>query len=154
MKRRIPWIFAGLCAALLLGALVIPTLDGPHSRQAANESAAVFNLREIDNLQKLYAAAHPDRGFACELGELGASGQGRTGADELVATGARAGYRFSIGNCSADARGVIVHYQATAVPIERDVTGVRAFCASETRIVWKDEGGSGANCWAALRPLE
>ena len=154
MKRRILWTFAGLCAALLLGALMVLTLDGPHSRQAANEAAAVFNLREIDNLQRRYAAAHPEKGFTCELHELKYSAQGRNDADELLTTGKRDGYTFSLSNCSANTQGVIVHYQATAVPIERGVAGLRAFCGNEERIVWEDENGSGANCLQSQHPLE
>jgi hypothetical protein len=151
VKRRILLMFGGLCAALLLGALIVAN---PHSRQTRNEAAAVFNLREIDNLQRLYAAAHPDKGFTCELRELKNSDQGRNDADELLTTGARVGYTFSLHNCSANSQAVVVHYQATAVPVEPGVTGLRAFCASETRIVWEDESGSGANCLQGQHPLE
>lgn len=153
MKRNILWTYAGLCAALLFGALAIRNLDGPHSRQARNEAAAVFNLREIDNLQRFYAAAHPERGFTCELRELKPS-QGRNDADELLTTGSRAGYTFSLRDCSANVEGVIVQYQATAVPIEQGFTGLRAFCANEERIVWEDESGSAANCLRWKHPLE
>ena len=57
-----------LAAGLLL--LVVPTLDGPHSRQIANEAAAVSKVRTVVTLQDQYTAAHAYNGFACELSQL------------------------------------------------------------------------------------
>lgn len=72
--RRIPrilrallWVIGGLTVAAGLLLLVVPTLDGPHSRLLANEASAVSKLRTIITLQDRYSAAHAYSGFACDL---------------------------------------------------------------------------------------
>jgi hypothetical protein len=67
-SHRIKWGLALSCGAvvILVGAGIIPVLDGPHSRQHANEAVAVSKLLTVITLQNKYEAAHPDKGFACE----------------------------------------------------------------------------------------
>jgi hypothetical protein len=93
-----------LAAGLLL--LVVPTLDGPHSHQIANEAAAVSKVRTVVTLQDRYAAAHAYNGFACELSQLKPTDQ-RNEADydplRFLTTGTQSGYKFSLLNCGSDA---------------------------------------------------
>ena len=51
----------------MVALLSIPVFDGPHSRQYANEAAAVSKLRAVTTLEKKFAAAYVEKGFACEL---------------------------------------------------------------------------------------
>jgi hypothetical protein len=104
---------------LLVAMLSIPVLDGPHSRQYANEAAAVSRLRALTTLEKTFAAAHADKGFACEVPPL------KSGKEEsrveydpalFLIAGTYAGYKFVLGNCRTDAKRVVVHFEATAVP--------------------------------------
>jgi hypothetical protein len=143
-----------LAAGLLL--LIIPTLDGPHSRRLANEAAAVGDLRTILTLQDQYMAAHAGNGFACELPLLVPVGR-KTFPDyslQFLTTGMQSGYEFSLISCRSDANRASVRYQITAVPVERGTTGVRAFCADEEGVIWYDAEGSPTNCLASRHPLE
>jgi hypothetical protein len=144
-----------LAAGLLL--LVIPTLDGPHSRQLANEASAVSKLRTVLTLQDQYMAAHAGNGFACELPLLKPPEQRKdTDYDPLsfLITGTQSGYRFSLVNCGSDANRARVHYQLIAVPVEHGTTGFRAFCADESGSVWYDKAGSATNCLDSRLPLQ
>ena len=94
----------------------------PHSRQYANEAAAVSRRRGLTTLEKTFAAAHADKGLLCEVQPL------KSGKEEslveydhplFLITGTYAGYKFVLGNCRTDAKGVVVHFEATAVPVER-----------------------------------
>jgi hypothetical protein len=55
---------------VFVAAVIIPGLDDRHSRQHANEAAAVGALHTVTALQSKYTAAHPEKGFACELPRL------------------------------------------------------------------------------------
>lgn len=143
--------------ALLAVVMFAPELDGPHSRQYANEAAAVSKLRTVVTLETKYAAAHSEKGFACELSLLRTSEQTR--ADDYDALSflvkpTHAGYKFTLGNCYANTQGVVVHYQASAVPVESGRTGFRAFCTDDSGLLWYDAGGSATNCLASRRSLE
>lgn len=145
-----------LIALLLAAALFVPVLDGPDSRKHANESVAVGKLREINTLQTKYAAAHPQEGFACELPLL-RSLEPPEHADydplEFLVLGTHAGYKIALRSCYADAAGLVVHYQVTAVPTERGVTGFRAFCTDDTGQLWYDAAGSEMHCLTSRHPL-
>src|SRR4030095_2169027 len=87
---------------LLVAVLSIPVLDGPHSRQYANEAAAVSRLRALTALEKTFAAAHADKGFACEVPLLKAAEKEESGVGHdlplFLVTGTYAGYKFVLGN--------------------------------------------------------
>jgi hypothetical protein len=142
---------------LFVALLSIPVLDGPHSRQHANEAVAVRKLRAVITLEKEFAAAHVDKGFACELPLLrpAESEQNPLVYDQLhfLSTGTNAGYKFVLGNCRTDAKGVVVHYEVTAVPLERGKTGYHAFCTDDSGLLWYDPEVSATNCLASRRAL-
>jgi hypothetical protein len=161
--RRIPravrillWIMGGLTLVAGMFLLLIPTLDGPHSRLFANEASAVSGVRTIITLQDQYSAAHAYTGFACELPLLKPLGQEKLPDHslELLTSGVRSGYRFSLVGCGSDANRAKAHYQLTAVPVEQNKTGVRAFCADEAGVIWYDLAGSGTNCLASRNALQ
>jgi hypothetical protein len=74
----------------------------------------VSKLRAVTILQKKFATAHADKGFACELPLLrpADSEQNPTDYDPLLflATGTSVGYNLLLANCHTDDKGVVVHY--------------------------------------------
>src|SRR5215467_2599734 len=75
VARVLLWVICGLILAAGLLLLVVPNLDGPHSRLFANEASAVGKLRTIVQLQNEYTARRENRGFACNLPPLKSIGQ-------------------------------------------------------------------------------
>jgi len=45
----------------------------------------------------------------------------------FLTTGTWSGYRFALDDWYVDKKGIVAHYQASAVPVERGTTGFRAF---------------------------
>ena len=92
------FVVGGLLLAGVLFLISVTHLDGPHSRQHAHEAVAVGKLHTVIELQSKYAAAHADKGFACELPLLKPIEQ-RADADYdpvgFLATGTWSGYRFA-----------------------------------------------------------
>jgi hypothetical protein len=151
------FVTCALLVAVGLLLLVVPTLDGPHSRRLANEASAVSKLHTIVTLQDQYMAAHAGNGFACELPQLKTTEQRKEAEYDplsFLITGTQSGYKFSLVNCGSDANRARVHYQLTAVPVEHGTTGLRAFCADESGLIWYDKAGSATNCLASRLPLE
>jgi hypothetical protein len=138
--------------------LSIPVLDGSHSRQYANQASAASKLREVTILEKKFAAAHADKGFTCEVPLLkpSESEQNHASYDPLWFLAARisSGYKFALGNCRIDEKGVVVHYQVTAVPVEQGRTRSYAFCADDAGVLWYDADGSATNCLDMRRVLQ
>jgi hypothetical protein len=151
------FVVGGLLLAGVLFLISLTHLDGPRSRQHAHEAVSVGKLRTVVELQSNYAAAHADTGFACELALLKPAEQ-RDGADydptSFLTTGTWAGYRFALDGCQVDKRGIVAHYQASAVRVERGTTGFRAFCTDETGVVRYDDSGAKMKCLASGHALE
>jgi hypothetical protein len=143
------------CALLIGTALFMPTPDGPHSRQHANESVAAVKLRKINELQTKYSADHPGKGFSCALQPLWFAEPESKDYDPLafLKSGNTSGYKFALSSCNTDDKGRIVHYQATAVPVWLGATGYRAFCTDDSGHLWYDQRGSVANCLVSRRPI-
>ena len=156
IPRALLWVIGGLTVAAGLLLLVVPTLDGPHSRLLANEASAVGKLRTIITLQDRYSAAHAYSGFACDLPLLKPLGEQMfpDKSFEFLITGVRSGYKFSMVSCGPDAKGARIHYQVTAVPVEKGTTGVRTFCADESGVIWYDSEEFGTRCLTSRNPLE
>jgi hypothetical protein len=155
---RLLYVLVAATGLVIVALLSIPVLDGRHSRLYANEASTVSKLGEVITIEKKFAAAHENKGFTCELPllRLSQSEQKPAGYDPLwfLATGRSSGYQFVLGNCRADQKGVVVHYQITAVPIEHGRTGFRAFCADDSGLLWYDADGSATTCLASQRPLQ
>ena len=154
--RVLLWVTGTLILLAVLLLALVPTLDGPRSRLFANEASAAMTVRTIITLQDEYLAAHAYMGFACELPLLEPIGQQKfpDRSLEFLKAGVQSGYKFSQLSCGSDANRARVRYQITAVPVERGKTGVRAFCADETGVIWYDLDGSETNCLASRHPLE
>jgi hypothetical protein len=154
-RYRFLYVLLAICALVVVAMMFIPVLVGPHSRRYTNEWGAARSLRTVTALQNKYAVAHPEKGFACELSLLKPSEQQEFAVYEplILVTGMQAGYRFSLGGCYAE-KGKVVHYQVTAVPIQRGTTGLAAFCGDDSGSLWYDPEGSATNCLTSRRPLQ
>lgn len=152
--RVLLWIMGVLILTAGAFLLLIPTFDGPH-RLFVNEASAVSTLRTVISLEQEYSTAHPNTGYACELPLLKPIAKNRfpTILLELLTSGLRSGYRFSV-SCPSDANRARVHYQLTAVPVEQSKTGVLAFCADEAGVIWYDLDGSVTNCFGSRHALQ
>jgi len=131
-------------------------LNGLKKRQdQAMEPMAVGSIRTINTAEITYAASYPDRGFTCNLAELGGAGGEPTPEhamliDDTLASGEKGGYKFSISGCDAHPA---ARYQVTAVPSDSD-SGLRAFCSDESAVVKYDADGKAATCLTAGVPLQ
>ena len=154
--RSCLWILGGLVLAGIAFIAFAPSLDGPHSRQLANEATAVTKLRKIRTLQDEYAASHAEKGFACELPLLKATDQPKdSDYDPLrFLVTEQSGYKFALANCYAEANRMVIHYQATAIPAVFGSTGFRAFCTDDSGLIWYDSEGSAAKCLASRHSFE
>jgi hypothetical protein len=146
---RISLVLAGLLLSGFVILIFFRLLYAPHGRLYGNEAAALVKLRSVVALQNEYAKAHAAKGFACEL-RLLTPVEARDDAEydplRFLSTGTQSGYKYSLANCRADAKGVFVQYQVTAVPIEQGKTGFHAFCADQSGMLWYDAEGSATNC--------
>ena len=149
------YFLISLCSLFLLAAIFLPTFTD--TKVNFNEVAAAGRIRRIGALQFQYAKAHKETGFACELELLTPDQpepiQENYHPDGFLTTGTQAGYKFAISGCHAETKGVVVHYQTTAVPAVPGKTGVRAFCADESGVIWYDSGGSATNCLTFRHPI-
>ena len=144
-----------LCGLVIL--IFLRLLYAPHGRLYGNEAAALTKLRSVVALQNEYARAHEATGFACELRPLKpAARRDDTEYDPLrfLTTGTQSGYKYSLVNCRADARGVFIQYQVTAAPVEQGRTGFHAFCTDQSGVLWYDADGSATNCLSSRRGFQ
>ena len=155
-----PKVGGRLILAVLLFGLVgfivlIPSRTDFHNGPRQNESAAIGSLRTLNTLEAQYAAKHPEKGFACDLSQLKPAGKTISAYDptETLLTGVWSGYKFEIVSCEPDSHGVASRYRATAVPLRRVETGIRAFCSDESGRVFYDPDGSAANCLSMCRAI-
>jgi type IV pilus assembly protein PilA len=136
---------------LIIAAIAIPSLI--RSKLAANEASAVASVRTISTAETAYAQTFPNIGYTCTIAELGPPPSGNpisaTGAgilDAVLASGVKAGYTFSISNCT----GVpISTYSSAAVPITIGSSGTRSFCSDVSGIIWQGNDGTAATCRSA-----
>jgi len=151
------WAKLSIALIFLIGVLTFfsPSFPHKHFGMASNESAAVGSLRKLNSLESQYAAAHADKGFACELTLLQPTEEMKEafGPYATLLTGVWSGYKFAVVGCAPGASRVVTHYALTAVPVSPYRTGVRAFCTDESGNIFYDHTGSGSECLAARQPL-
>lgn len=138
---------------LILMTLAVPQLL--KLRKQANETSAIQSVRTIGQAQLQYNSAYPANGFSCSLATLGGqpgSGAPTAQAAQLIGpdltTGQKAGYTYSLVNCSkvtVNNQDMYTSYTITAVPQSIGKTGDRGFCADENNTIRFDPTG-GTNC--------
>ena len=106
-----------------------------------DDSAALGRLRRIAEAQYTYAAQHRGKGFACRLEDLSEESE-------------YSGYRFFL-SCPSAATDGAAHwnYEVRAEPLEVGKTGFRAYCSTESGVIWYDSKGSGKSCIDFRRQL-
>lgn len=131
---------------LIIAAIAIPNLLS--ARKSANESSAVGSLRTINTGEVSFQGRH--NAYTCTLSDMGpTSPSGDNYIDAQLATGAKSGYNFAAGNCTASATFVApvstpaVDYEWLADP-QSAQTGQSAFCTNTSAGIFKDTGAGGA----------
>jgi len=115
---------------LIIAAMAIPSYL--HSREAANESAAVGDLRTLNTAQISYDSAYPTVGFATTMGALGGTScippdsSSACLIDTALAGGVKSGYSFML---TPGTETPVATYQFFATPIEPGFSGSRYFCS-------------------------
>ena len=133
---------------MIFAAIVIPNLL--RSRIAANEASAVGSVRTINTAEVTYSSAYPG-GYACRLENLGGSAadcgsnanpaaQHACLVDNVLSSGQKFGYRFSLLNCDSQS------YELIAEPMTPGSSGVRTFCSDETGVIRYLSSGTGEQC--------
>jgi type IV pilus assembly protein PilA len=143
---------------LILMVMAIPAMQKTIKR--ANETSAISSLRDLNQMEGQYSSDYPQHGFACSLSALG----GKAGSaapspeaaqliNEDLASGSKAGYTFTITNCSKNTINNIDQYNSyeiTAVPNSVGHSGDRGFCTDENAQIRYDPKG-GTNCTELLQ---
>jgi hypothetical protein len=151
LKEALLWLGVGTLI-LVAAAVFLPVLDGPHSREHANESSAAVETRRLNEAQQRYWSTHPS-GFACQLSQLKPDDSHDDYENEFFTTGMRSGYVFTIASCARDAKGKATQYQITAVPQQPGKTGDKAFCSDQSGVTRLDASGSGPKCLHEGQPI-
>lgn len=163
-KRGVPvyvWIivaFACIVPVLAIFMLIaIPTVGS--LKKKANDLSAVKSVQAILQAEEMYDSTYRANGFACSLQSLGGdpvAGAPSPQAAQLIqndlASGYRAGYVFSVSNCTrvtVNGKDRITEYQIRAVPQTVGKTGDRSFCADQFGTIKVDPAG-GVNCTQPL----
>ena len=121
---------------LIIAAMAIPSYL--HSREEANESAAVGDLRTLNSAQVTYNSAYATVGFATTLTALGGtscsppSSSSACLIDTALAGGLKSGYSFMMipGTDSPTST-----YQFISSPIEPGFSGTRYFCSFADAVI-------------------
>lgn len=139
-------------AILVMGAIAIPNLL--RARIAANESAAVGNMRTINTAQISYQVSYPQKGFARDLASLGPDPRGpnlvsarhaslldssfANPACTANAWCAKSGYSFNVrAVCGATK---CTDFVSVATPLSTN-TGMRTFCSTSDAVIRMRFGG-------------
>ena len=148
---------------LVIVAIAIPNFL--RSKMAANEAAAVENLRTITTASVVYSSTWGN-GYPPTLDSLGGVGAGSTCdfanlIDPVIATAPylKSGYLFGYtgqsglaplgGGCTAPG---FQGYMATAIP-QSAYSGTRSFCSSEPGVIHFDTTGAAAASEVACNAL-
>ena len=131
-RFRMLAIIGSVLLVLIVAAIWIP--HNMVSRVAHDEVSAMNALRGLTSLETGYARSHPSKGFTCDFALLKTEVPSNRDPthDGFLVSDPFEGYKFSLGGCEIDPKGVVVRYKATAVPVLPGKTGVRAFCINQT----------------------
>jgi type IV pilus assembly protein PilA len=135
--RGLAIVRAGLALSYAGIGLIAITWITPFDRfpMSANESSAVGSLRTLNAAPGEYGRANPTRGFPRTLEELKAktpSEEPLWTIDSVLASGEKAGYRFTYVPKSVDSSGKLATYEVFADPIAPGKSGVHHFFIDQT----------------------
>jgi hypothetical protein len=117
---------------MILGLAMVVVLPRLYFRALRHfGTRAVDSLMIINAAQAIYARAHPDKGFASSLAELGPS-PGAELIDGVLASGKKSGYVYVLTAMPPDFSGRVTHYTLVVRPEKY---------SSETANFFTDETG-------------
>ncbi|MGH9681272.1 MAG: prepilin-type N-terminal cleavage/methylation domain-containing protein [Candidatus Acidiferrales bacterium] len=129
---------------LIIAAIAIPNLM--KSKMQANEAAAVETLKTLDTSVVMYSTTYG--GFPNSIADLGPSSGGTTTSasadliDSVLASGVKAGYKYTYVVTSKDPSGNVLSYSITATPISPGVTGQRSFYTDQSGTIRSSVSGT------------
>ncbi len=146
---------------LIIAAIAIPNFM--RSRMAANETAAVTNLRTIVTAQVAYSSSYGN-GFSPTLLALNGGGAASCNSagliDNVLAGGQKTGYNYALtpgiavllvpAGCAVAG---VNNFMVTATPTSVGTTGQRSFCALENGLIRQDPSGVLIGAGACIPPL-
>lgn len=126
---------------LIIAAIAIPNFI--QSKERANESSAVQNLRTITTAEVIYSTTY-SVGFSPSLTSLGGSSGNPTAAgaeliDVVLATGQKSGFLYSYTVLASDALGDVTSYAINADPQVPNYTGSRHFYTDQTAVIREND---------------
>src|SRR5487761_2242668 len=131
---------------LIIAAIAIPNFL--RARIAANEAAAVENMRTITTANVIYSTTY-GIGYAASLAKMGPPpGSGPVSAnaagliDDILATGTRTGYVYTYVAGPVSAGGTIDAYTLKADPVASNITGTRHFFVDATGVIRFNPSGA------------
>ena len=127
MNRKLILVLAILGLAMVV---VVPRLYVRALRHFGTRAAD--SLMTINTAQVVYARAHPDKGFASSLAELGPS-PGADLIDPVLASGKKSGYVYVLAAMPPDSSGRVTHYTLVVRP-EKYTSGAASFFTDETGV--------------------
>jgi type IV pilus assembly protein PilA len=142
---------------LIIAAIAIPNLL--RARMAANESSAVGSRRTINTGEITYQNTYPTVGFAPTLLSLGGAPNAACVPaqatacliDNVLSAGTKSGYTFQAASVAGGPP--TVSYEASAVPVTVNQTGIRSFCSFEDAVVRAQPSGAPIASVLACQPL-
>ena len=121
---------------LIIASIAIPNLM--RARMAANETAAVANLRTISTANVIYSTQW-GIGYAAQLADMGGTGAFSPTAAQLIdvilASSAKNGYTFTYVSAPPSLAGIVDSYTVNVAPLNPGTTGQRYFFMSESGII-------------------
>jgi type IV pilus assembly protein PilA len=141
-------LLIAVTAVTLLAAIILPNLL--RSKVAAEESAAISSVREINRAEVAYQAAYPAVGFSSALAALGPASPGSPctvanpqhaclldGKLSNAASSARSrnGYWFLVTPTTIRSNGVVTGYVLGSAFAGENKSEVRDFCSTEDGVL-------------------
>jgi hypothetical protein len=116
----------------------------------ANQDAALTRINMMAEVQKGYAAQHPDVGYTCALSVLKPQYEETPPADGSASADPKGdpewnGYRFTLNGCSGTPS---TTYRLTAVPTDTDAE-MKTFCADESGKIRFITSGKPSSCFSS-----
>lgn len=142
--KLVLFVLGGL---VVIGFVFLGVLPPKADRILLNHMRAINNIHSLVDAEKMYATAHPESGFTCDLKTLRGTASQQF-IDAVLASGQKSGYSFGLGGC--DASGQATHFNATATPVNEQL-GHWSFCTNEAGVLWFSADGSKANCLASRK---
>ena len=121
-----------LIGVITVTAIILPNLLFSE-KGAPPEASAISSLRILNTAPVEYARAHPDRGFASSLAELGPTGDFLI--DSVLASGKKSSYVFNLTAGPSESREKVVRYTITARPHHYGNDTVRSFFTDESCVL-------------------